>query len=144
MIFCHIKHQSTFRHPSYDLGQTQWLLLFGTYFSICRVMKFLHFGYKNQMFKQERFILLNCHKEENGIYYWISFKIVVEADRIYRQIINSINRNFKGEHSHTTSDVFWAFLTYIPSYLPQNTLLHVSLFGKVRCSLTQLPMYLKI
>ena len=38
-----------------------------------------------------------------------------------------------------TSDVFWAFLTYLPSTYPNQILYYISLFSKIRCSLTYLP-----
>ena len=41
-------------------------------------------------------------------------------------------------HLHMMSDVFWAFLTYLPTY-PNQILYHISLFIKIRCILTYLP-----
>ena len=37
-----------------------------------------------------------------------------------------------------TSDVFWVFLTYLPTY-PNQMVYYISLFSKIRCSLTYLP-----
>ena len=44
-------------------------------------------------------------------------------------------------HILMTSDVFWTFLTYLPTY-PNQILYYISLFSKIRFSLTYLPKYL--
>ena len=45
------------------------------------------------------------------------------------------------EHPHRTSDIFWAFLTYLPTY-HYHILYNVSLPSKIRYSLTFLLTYL--
>ena len=47
------------------------------------------------------------------------------------------------DNSHMTSDVFGAFLIHLPTY-PNQILYYISLFSKIRCSLTYLLTYLKI
>ena len=47
--------------------------------------------------------------------------------------------NYLREHSHMTSDGFWIFLTYLPTLIRCLMLYYISLFTKIRCSLTYLP-----
>ena len=46
--------------------------------------------------------------------------------------------DFIREHSHMTSDVFGAFLTYLLTY-PNQMVYYIGLFSKIRSSLTYLP-----
>ena len=114
--------------------------------SLLIVAKFAHFSWELKFFYNYLIVRIQCicksrvrkfqfrpDFEENKIY-----EICKNSDQDAVYEITELANIYFREHSYMTSDVFRAFMTYLPTYLHQ-ILYYISLFSKIRWGLTYLP-----